>query len=63
MKQALDHHIHNLLRWIGIGVGVVLFFALTTTGQTRIPSVFASPQSTPVPGAPLRGIHIGEAWS
>ncbi len=47
------------LRWLSVSICIAFFFIAAMSGQAQIPSVFASPQSTPVPGAPLRGIHLG----
>lgn len=41
---------------------MAFFFVVVMSGQMPIPGVFASPQSTPVPSAPLRGIHLGNHY-
>jgi hypothetical protein len=61
-KQAFFHHKQQSLRWISVSICIAFFLIVVISRQAPIPSVFASPQSTPVPGAPLRGIHLGNHY-
>jgi hypothetical protein len=58
-KHVLVQYMRHVFRWISIGLSILVFLVLLSTGQTQTPSVFASPQSTPVPTPQFRGIHMG----